>query len=268
MSAKFAYAQWPWGTQSREEFIQSCKDMSEVGFEYFESVKAFIDTFKDSPEDFKSICDEYNIHPISFYFHLTGKHDDDIAELKDKIGFVRDCGIKTITVQGVWSPIPATHDDLIYASKTIIDYGSICKDYGILPCVHPHHNTTIMYESEIDYVMEHTDPALVGFAPDTAHLVAGKCDPVKIIDRYKDRVRFTHLKDITGTMQGGVMQDGVEVYENFRELGEGDVDFPKIFEILRSVHYDGYLCAELDRTRFTHKESAAISMKYLREHWR
>ena len=79
MSAKFAYAQWPWGTQSREEFIQSCKDMSEVGFEYFESVKAFIDTFKDSPEDFKSICDEYNIHPISFYFHLTGKHDDDIA---------------------------------------------------------------------------------------------------------------------------------------------------------------------------------------------
>ena len=69
-------------------------------------------------------------------------------------------------------------------------------------------------------------------------------------------------------MQGGVMQDGVEVYENFRELGEGDVDFPKIFDILRSVHYDGYLCAELDRTRFTHKESAAISMKYLREHWR
>lgn len=125
MSAKFAYAQWPWGTQSREEFIQSCKDMSEVGFEYFESVKAFIDTFKDSPEDFKSICDEYSIHPISFYFHLTGKHDDDIAELKDKIGFVRDCGIKTITVQGVWSPIPATHDDLIYASKTIIDYGSM-----------------------------------------------------------------------------------------------------------------------------------------------
>ena len=37
MSAKFASAQWPWGTQSREEFIQSCKDMSEVGFEYFES---------------------------------------------------------------------------------------------------------------------------------------------------------------------------------------------------------------------------------------
>ena len=106
MSAKFAYAQWPWGTQSREEFIQSCKDMSEVGFEYFESVKAFIDTFKDSPEDFKSICDEYNIHPISFYFHLTGKHDDDIAELKDKIGFVRDCGIRPSPFRACGRPFP------------------------------------------------------------------------------------------------------------------------------------------------------------------
>ena len=116
--------------------------------------------------------------------------------------------------------------------------------------------------------MEHTDPALVGFAPDTAHLVAGKCDPVKIIDRYKDRVRFTHLKDITGTMQGGVMQDGVEVYANFRELGEGHVNFPEIFRILKSVNYDGYLCAELDSTRTTHKHSAAISMKYLQENWK
>lgn len=267
MSAKFAYAQWPWGTQNKEQFIESCKDMSAVGFEYFESVKSFAQTFRDIPEEFFAIADEYNVHPISFYFHLTGNHDVDVQELKDNIRFVRDCGIKTITVQGVWKPEPATREDLVYAVKTIIDYGEICKDYGVLPCVHPHHNTTIMREDEIDYVMENTKPELIGFAPDTAHLVAGKCDPVKIIERYKDRVHFTHLKDITGTMQGGQMQDGVEVYQNFRELGEGDVDFPKVFEILKSVNYDGYLCAELDRTRTTHKESAAISMKYLREHW-
>ena len=37
MSAKFAYAQWPWGTETKEAFIQSCKDLSEVGFEYFEN---------------------------------------------------------------------------------------------------------------------------------------------------------------------------------------------------------------------------------------
>ena len=267
MSAQFAYAQWPWGTETKEQFIQSCKDLSDVGFKYFESVKTFIDTFIDDIAGFKAIADEYDLRPISFYFHLTGDHATDISELKRKIGFVQANGIQTISVQGVWSPIPATEDDLRYALKTIVDYGEICKDYGVLPCVHPHHNTTIMYEREIDFIMQNTDPKLIAFGPDTAHLSAGKCDPVKIFERYKERIRFTHLKDLKGALRGGGMQDGVEVYENFRELGEGDIDFGAVFEVLRSVNYDGYLCAELDRSRFGNKESAAINMKYLKEHW-
>ena len=120
---------------------QSCR--TSEGFEYFESVKTFIDTFKDTPEDFKAITDEYNLHPISFYFHLSGNYENDIAELKDKIGFVHDCGIKTLCVQGVWSPVPATHDDLVYASKTIMIMATSARIMACCP-VHPHHNTTVM----------------------------------------------------------------------------------------------------------------------------
>jgi len=90
---------------------------------------------------------------------------------------------------------------------------------------------------------------------------------VTIFERYKDRIRFTHLKDIAGDVKGGVMQHGVEVFRDFCELGRGMVDFPKIFEILKSVNYDGYLCAELDYTSFGNKESAMMNMQYLREHW-
>ncbi len=267
MSAKFAYAQWPWGTDTKEQFIQSCKDLSEVGFEYFESVRAFIDTFKGDVAEFKAIADEYNVHPISFYFHLSGNYETDIAELKDKIGFVAANGIKTITVQGVWTPEPTTHDDLVYATKTIQDYGKICAGYGVLPCVHPHHNTTIMYEDEIDYVMENTDPELVGFAPDTAHLSAGGCNPAEIFARYADRIHFTHLKDLKGAIASGGMQAGVEVYTSFRELGEGDIDFKSVFDVLKKANYDGYLCLELDRTRFGNKESAAMNLEFMRKNW-
>jgi len=267
MSAKFAYAQWPWGTESKEQFIQSCKDLSEVGFTYFESVKAFIDTFKDDISEFKAIAEEYNVRPISFYFHLSGNYETDIAELKDKIALVAAYDIKTITVQGVWSTVPATRDDLIYATKTIQDYGKICAEYGVLPCIHPHHNTTIMYEHEIDYVMENTDPACVGFAPDTAHLSAGNCNPAAIFERYQDRIKFTHLKDLKGAIASGGMQDGVEVYTSFRELGEGDIDFASVFDVLKKANYDGYLCLELDRTRFGNKESAIMNLDYMKKHW-
>lgn len=267
MSAKFAYAQWPWGTSSKEEFIQSCKDLSNVGFEYFESVKDFINTFKGDIAEFKAITEEYNLRPISFYFHLTGDFDTDIQELKDKIGFVQANDIKTITVQGVWKETPANLDELVYATKTIKEYGKICADYGILPCVHPHHNTTIMYASEIDYVMENTNPDEVGFAPDTAHLAAGQCDPVVIFERYKDRIKFTHLKDLAGGVVSSGMQAGVEVYSNFRELGEGDINFKGVFDVLKSVNYDGYLCLELDRSRFGNKESAVMNLDYMKKNW-
>ena len=90
-----------------------------------------------------------------------------------------------------------------------------------------------------------------------------------MFDRYKERIKFVHLKDITGDMDvRGIDQTiGVEVYSNFRELGEGIVDFPGVFRVLKSVNYGGYLCAELDKTRYTNKESAAISLKYLNENW-
>jgi sugar phosphate isomerase/epimerase len=63
------------------------------------------------------------------------------------------------------------------------------------------------------------------------------------------------------------MQAGVEVYSNFRELGEGDIDLKGVFDVLKSADYEGYLCGELDRSRFTNKESAIITMKYLCENW-
>ena len=267
MAAKFAYAQWPWGTENKEQFIQSCKDLSEVGFEYFESVKNFINTFKDNISEFKEITEQYNLRPISFYFHCTKDSEADIAELKDKIGFVAANNIKTITVQGVTGKMYPTKEELDYVVKTLNTYGDICSEYGITPCVHPHHNTSIMFESDIDYVMENTNPDRVGFAPDTAHLTAGLCDPVKIFDRYKDRIKFTHLKDLKGEVTATGIQDGVEVYTAFRELGEGDVDFKGVFDILKSINYDGYLCVELDRTRFTHKESAAMNLEYMKNNW-
>jgi inosose dehydratase len=145
----------------------------------------------------------------------------------------------------------------------------MAKEYDIIPCVHPHYNTTIMFESEIDFILQNTDPALVAFGPDTAHLKAGQCDPVKTIDKYKERVKFTHLKDITNEgLNAAGMRGDVEVYTNFRELGEGVIDFPGIFKVLDSAGYDGFLTAELDISRFTNKQSAIMSMNYLKAHYK
>ena len=245
MAAKFACAQWPWGVETKEQFIQSCKDMSEVGYAYFESVKTFIDTFKDNPVEFKSICNDYNMHPISFYFHLTCDRQADIEELKRKIDFVADNGIKTICVQaGGFQP------------------GVVAK-----PATEAELRDTLETVNEFDFIMQNTDPSLIGFGPDTAHLTAGNCNAGEIFERYKDRIHFVHLKDLHGVIDSSGFEYGVEVYSNFREMGEGEVDFEPVFKALKSVNYDGYLTCELDKTRFTNKESARMNLEYLKKYY-
>ena len=268
---QFAYAQWPWGTKTKEEFIVSCKEMAEVGFHYFESVRAFIDTFLDMPNEFHAITKEYDVKPVSFYFHFKGNPEQDLGELNSKLHFVASNDeIRTISIQAPKRGEKVTEEDLQYVIRTVNEYARICKPYGITPCIHPHHNTTVMYRDEIDYIMKNTDPDLIGFGPDTAHLVAGKCLPEDVFEAYKERIQFVHLKDITGADAGsaGISGEiGVEVYDNFRELGEGIVNFPKVFEILKNVHYKGFLCGELDRTRYTNKQSAIMTLDYLKKHW-
>lgn len=267
--AKFAYTVWQWGT-GKEQFIQALKDITEAGYEYFESVKAAINAFDHDAAAFLSLCKEYGAKPNGFYFHFNGEWNNDVEDVKKKLPFMAACDIYRMNVQGTRVVgRPATQEELNYNLKAINALAELAKKYNIIPCVHPHYNTAVMYEREVDFIMQNTDPELVAFGPDTAHLVAGNCDPIKVIKKYADRVKFTHLKDMTtdGIKAAG-MEAGVEVYTNFRELGEGAIDFPSIFKILDDVGYDGFLTAELDKSRFGHKESAIISMKYLKANYK
>ena len=248
MPAQFAYAQWPWGVKTKEQFVQACKDLSEVGFSYFESVKTFIDVFLDDIDEFKSISAQYDLKPVSFYFHLDGTRKNDIDDFVNKLPFLLETGVRQVTVQpkGVRGRA-ANDEELAEAVATLEELGKICKDNGIIPSLHNHFNTVVMVERDIDYVMQNTNPDEIFYCPDTAHLVAGGCDPVTIMRRYKERIRFTHLKDIVGQMKTGTMENGVEVYsaDIFSELGNGIIDFDGVFDVFREVGYEGYLCVEL-----------------------
>ena len=164
----------------------------------------------------------------------------------------------------------ATPLQLKLVLKTVEEMSKITKEYGVIPCIHPHANTMIMYEKEIDFIMQNTDPEYVSFGPDTAHLVLGKCDPVEIFQRYAKRIRFGHIKDVKKNEKRKEIDagsKGFEIYSDFLELGEGTVDFKGVMKVLESVNYDGYMCVELDKSRFTNKESAKMSLKYLKDNY-
>ncbi len=266
--AKQAYAIWPWGVKEKGQMVQALKDIREVGYDRFESTAATIDLFLDDVNEFLSIVDEYQVKPVSFYFWCRETVEKDVEKVRSSLDFLAANKIDRINVQASSKHGGhATPEELREALDTLQQMGKLTRPYGILPCIHPHANTTVMFEHEIDFILQNTDPAEIGFGPDTAHLTVGLCDPVEITRRYVDRVALTHLKDVRkesdigGDSGGG---DAPEVFSGFLELGAGDVDITGFVKLLEANNYDGPLIVELDKPE-SNAESAARNMAYMRK---
>jgi sugar phosphate isomerase/epimerase len=138
--------------------------------------------------------------------------------------------------------------------------GQLAGGMGFTAGLHNHLGQMVQNQDEVDRFMAKTDPKLFGLSPDTAHLHLAGCDVVATLDRYKHRVHFLDYKDAKWTTpakdwvlpNGQVLpKDSVEArfYASIYDLGDGEVDFPGCHGVLKSVHYRGWICVDLDTAR-------------------
>ncbi len=270
--SRITAAIWPWGTETREQMEQAAKEVTEIGYRSFESVKAAIYAYDLDLLAYKEVLKRYALQPVSFYFHLPafGEEDRIFSTLDKELEFIANLGVERICLQAT-SGHPGKLDarQMEFELKLIEKFARKTKSFGITSNLHNHHNTWVMYENEIDNILENLGPDVISFSPDTAHLVVGLCDPVKIIKKYADRVNFIHLKDIrdANIKSEGLASAGMEVYSSFCELGTGCVNFRAVFDILKDTGYDGPLCEELDQAPVSNRESAQKNYQYIVEHY-
>jgi inosose dehydratase len=130
---------------------------------------------------------------------------------------------------------------------------------------HPHVGTYIETPDEVERLMAAADPELVGLCLDVGHYRLAGGDPVEAIDRYGQRVRHVHLKDVdrdvAGRMRSGAIEDFLGGLRErvFTELGSGELDLPNVLTALARLDYRGWLIVEQDTTWRPPSESAAIS---------
>jgi inosose dehydratase len=266
--SRITAAIWPWGVDKPEQMEQAAQEITKIGYTPFESVKQAIYAYNLDLPAYRDVLDKYGLIAASFYFHfpVMGEEGKLFETLDKELEFVAALGVKRICLQASKGR-PGAMDEAGKAAETALveRFAKRTKSFGITTNLHNHHNTWVMYEDEINFVLDNIDPAILSFAPDTAHLVAGNCDPVKVIRKYAARVNFTHLKDIKSpeVKSEGVAQAGVEVYSNFCELGQGCVNFAQIFGILKKAGYDGPLCEELDRAPVSNYESAKNNYEFI-----
>ena len=150
--------------------------------------------------------------------------------------------------------------------------GKVAKDMGIKLCFHHHMGTVVQTEAEIDRMMQNTDPELFGLLFDSGHLAYCGEDYMSVLNKYADRIRHVHLKDIRPEVVAKVKANHWSFLEGVRAgaftvPGDGCIDFKPIFDVLEKTGYEGYVLveAEQDPAIANPFEYALKARKYIRE---
>ncbi|HET7615668.1 MAG TPA: sugar phosphate isomerase/epimerase, partial [Bacillales bacterium] len=154
------------------------------------------------------------------------------------------------------------------AAETMNEAAKSCAELGVKACLHPHIGTEIQYEHELDAIMEWTDPKFVHFCPDTAHLAKAGMDPAKVMKKYRDRIGYVHLKDISpeeADAKQFPILSGNEAMPIFCELGLGTLNFDPVMELLRETNYNGWVTVEIDQSTSTPKQSLQVCKDFAEE---
>jgi sugar phosphate isomerase/epimerase len=170
------------------------------------------------------VCTSYGVS----YDALLNKPDQVIQEAKT-------LGAEFVRV--AWIPHKAPFDMTI-AEKTVADFnkfGQKLKENGLIFCYHNHGYEFVPLGKEtiFDYIVKNTNPDFVSFEMDILWVFHPGQDPVKLLNKYPNRFRLMHLKDlkkgVVGDLSGGTPQ------ENDITLGTGQLNIPEILKAARKT---------------------------------
>jgi inosose dehydratase len=188
--------------------------------------------------------------------------DDQSPERNAYSGRVYDPGCPTLTA-AQWK----------HVGKIVADAERVANEFGLDLVFHPHVATYVETPEECELFYDATSNTNVGLCLDTGHCVYGHGDSVTEAEKYKDKLRFIHIKDCNvkvleeARRNKWTFEEAIE-HKVFTIIGEGDIDFPAFFRTLVKNGYSGWSVVEQDvkfgATPVPPAQSIAASLKYLR----
>ena len=251
---KIAYQSLTWANFYKDFSIDRVLlEISEAGFKGVELVEKL--SLLGPPNKLKSKLKDFNLPLVSLSCGLNLDRSDksDIKETMDKTDYAKEFGVKPMMTCGGWlgEKRDKTEDDF----KILAEKLEMCSEYagqfGMSIAYHPHKDTIVETEADIDRLLKYTK--LTKLCIDIAHLVWCGSDPIKVIEKNKDKITYIHLKDWSRDKN------------SFVELGKGEVDIVGSINLLTKIKYREWMTIELDNASDNPKKSAEISAEFLRK---
>ena len=133
----------------------------------------------------------------------------------------------------------------------IAETAKIGVDHGLTVGIHAHAGGFMDFEPELDRLLSEVDESILKICFDTGHHSYAGFDPVAFMKRNIDRISYMHFKDIDPAVKADVVAKRTDFYEAcgqgiFCNLGQGDVDFAAVRQVLLDNNFEGWCTVEQD----------------------
>ena len=263
---RFGYAAITWDGND----VQAIKDISELGFPAIQLRSNILKDYGDKPEALRDLLAQHKLEMVAFSSGgvgiAPGTEPDEIAKHVRNAQFVKAVGGRYLQVTDSARPKDRKPEaaDFKQLGHVLSEIGKRTKDLGVPVGYHNHMGSLGEAPDEVDWIMDAVDARAIKLELDIAHYQQGGGDPVKAIQKYRDRLLFLHIKDVESLSTS----DGRGRNYRFVELGRGKVNVPAVFAELKKIKFEGWAVIELDAVpdkSMSAKECALINKKYVEE---
>ncbi len=125
------------------------------------------------------------------------------------------------------------------------------EEYGLTVGIHAHAAGFMDFEPELERLLTEVDQNILKICFDTGHHSYAGFDPVAFMKRHISRISYMHFKDIDPKVKAHVVANRTDFYDAcgqgiFCNLGDGDVDFPAVRQVLLDAGFEGWCTVEQD----------------------
>lgn len=125
------------------------------------------------------------------------------------------------------------------------------EEYGLTVGIHAHAAGFMDFEPELERLLDEVPEDTLKICFDTGHHSYAGFDPVAFMKRHMNRISYMHFKDIDPVVKADVLAIGTGFYDAcgqgiFCNLGQGDVDFASVRQILVDAGFEGWCTVEQD----------------------
>ncbi len=205
---------------------------------------------------FRKLCAGLGLDLVSSHYN------DDTAPLDRQASDAAEIGMKYLICP--WKGPQTSIDAFKRIADEFNQNGEICRKHGLRFAYHPHDYPYKKIDGQlpIDVLLENTDKELVDFQMDFYYAVTEGQDPAKYLDKYPDRFRLSHLRDVLKKRFPAGSTD-----ESACDLGspEGSIDYPKL---LSQAMRDGMKYFFVEQSFYSREsplESAKRNALYLKK---